>query len=112
MQARGRRWLPSSRTIMFLIPGTIYAGASQIPPACVVVLENGHLSKPEEYWRLVFAGDTPPSRLRRGPLWDTALARVRVLLREAVERPLVSDVPLGALLSGGPDSSAIVGLLV
>ena len=57
------------------------------------------------FWDLPFPAEHPP--------WpaEEAAAELMVLLRRAVERRLVADVPLGAFLSGGLDSSAVVALM-
>ena len=76
-------------------------------PATVAVVElDGRLAE-RTYWRLDF-----PNASRRRPVSRAeARARVRQLVTEAVERRLVSDVPLGAFLSGGIDSTIVVGLM-
>jgi asparagine synthase (glutamine-hydrolysing) len=88
-------------------PATLYDGIEQVPPASSVVLDDGGLSSPRRYWHLTFASGAAEARV---PL-EVAVGRVRTLLTDAVERRLVSDVPLGALLSGGLDSSIVVGLM-
>ncbi|MER7983708.1 asparagine synthase (glutamine-hydrolyzing) [Streptomyces sp. NPDC095817] len=80
---------------------TLWKGMSQVPPGTVVTV--GHTgTRQREYWRLE---PTAHDHNRH-----ETTARVRDLLSEAVGRQLVSDVPLGVLLSGGLDSSAITGL--
>jgi len=86
-------------------PRTMYDSVSQVPPGCRVVLEAGKATV-TRYWDL----PDPPSNgspVRSGD----AVNRVRELVTEAVRRRLVSDVPLGALLSGGLDSSIVVGVM-
>jgi asparagine synthase (glutamine-hydrolysing) len=89
-------------------PRTFFAGIRSLPPGHVLTFEPGGEAVVERYWEppLVRNG---VSRLER-PLEDAA-DEVRSLLRGAVARRLISDVPLGAFLSGGIDSSAIVGLM-
>ncbi len=88
-------------------PRTLYHGIFQVPPASYVVADRSGLSGPFRYWELTYAGDTaqPPLSPKQ------AAGRVRELLTQAVARRLISDVPLGALLSGGLDSSIIVGIM-
>jgi len=88
-------------------PGTFYHGIRQVPPATVVTVEQDGHERSRRYWRLVF----PPAG--EAPAVDRAeaLSRVRSLTTAAVERRLVSDVPLGAFLSAGIDSTIVVGLM-
>jgi asparagine synthase (glutamine-hydrolysing) len=88
-------------------PRTLYAGISQLPPASSVVVDRDGLKGPSGYWRLTFS----PAANGHGPSAPQAARRVRELLTAAVQRRLISDVPLGALLSGGLDSSIVVGLM-
>jgi asparagine synthase (glutamine-hydrolysing) len=90
-------------------PATLYESVRQVPPASVVVLDAQGLRGPHRYWHLRFAADGNGNGHRLSP--EAAAQRVRALLTEAVARRLVSDVPLGALLSGGLDSSIVVGLM-
>jgi asparagine synthase (glutamine-hydrolysing) len=86
-------------------PSTMYEGVAQVPPGCQVVLQPGNI-KVTRYWDL----PAPPSNgVAVRPA--EAVARVRELVTEAVRSRLVSDVPLGALLSGGLDSSIVVGVM-
>jgi asparagine synthase (glutamine-hydrolysing) len=84
-------------------PRTFFRGIeSMLPATCMAV--DGAAQVQRRYWTLDW---------RRGPERgeEEAVARVRELLGDAVERRLVADVPLGAFLSGGIDSTLIVGLM-
>jgi len=78
------------------------AGVRKLGPGCIAVFEDGKLAE-ERYWRLRFAP-------RRGTAEDF-VEELRHHLFEAVKLRLVSDVPLGAFLSGGIDSSAVVAVM-
>jgi len=80
-------------------PTTIYAGIRKLPPAHFLLLQRGDEGvTPKRYWR-------PPIITGNAP--SDAPAELRNLLRVCVEDRLMSDVPLGAFLSGGMDSSAV-----
>src|SRR5919108_2162083 len=84
-------------------PMTMYQAIRKLPPAHFLLWERGELAI-EPYWRLDFS--------RKIPIRDSELGEVlRAQLAEATKLRLISDVPLGALLSGGVDSSAIVALM-
>jgi asparagine synthase (glutamine-hydrolysing) len=88
-------------------PRTILRGVGKLAPATVMTVEAGGRSSSQTYWRADF------SRRREHAAWDEGDWSEAVLaaLRTAVERRMVADVPVGVLLSGGLDSSLIVGLL-
>lgn len=84
-------------------PRTIFQGVRKLPAAHILTYENGRVAI-RRYWELPF---TPTNQDDEA----TAIERIGVLLRDAVEKRLMSEVPLGAFLSGGIDSSVIVGLM-
>lgn len=86
-------------------PRTMYRGIEQLPPATLMVLEEGRPPIYRRYWRPPFAAP----RLELSV--DDACAELVRLMNDAVTRRLESDVPLGAFLSGGIDSTIIVGLM-
>src|SRR5262245_22306081 len=86
-------------------PQTIYRGIFKLPPAHMLVAENGRVSI-RRYWDLTFTGDGDPSRE------EEYLDRLDALVTESVRLRLLSDVPLGAFLSGGIDSSTVVAAMV
>jgi len=88
-------------------PRTLYRDVYHVPPGSYLVVDEGGLKGPQRYWELRFS-DRPKERTFSVA---SAAKRVRELLTEAVARRLVSDVPLGALLSGGLDSSIVVGVM-
>jgi asparagine synthase (glutamine-hydrolysing) len=91
-------------------PETFFEGIVSLPPGHVLSFEPGGQPTIERYWKLHIPGaDDGVTTLDIG--MDEAAAEVRRLLREAIRRRLVADVPLGAFLSGGIDSSAIVALM-
>lgn len=94
-------------------PYSIYRGIQKLPPATKLslTLSNMHcLHWPRPYW-------SAEEAVRRGleePFEGSekeAITRLDLLLRDAVKKRMVADVPLGAFLSGGVDSSAIVALM-
>jgi asparagine synthase (glutamine-hydrolysing) len=80
----------------------ILRGVRKLAPGTLAVFEGGQL-RTHRYWQLQFA---PQER----PLPEV-MEELRHLLYEAVSLRLVSDVPLGAFLSGGIDSSAVVAIM-
>ncbi len=104
-----RAWSPAAvdsyLTLQYVpTPATIYRDVRKLPAAHVLVAESGRVAV-ERYWDLQFTGDGDPSRE------SAYLARLEALVDEAVALRLISDVPLGAFLSGGIDSSVVVAAM-
>jgi asparagine synthase (glutamine-hydrolysing) len=98
-------WVPS--------PYCIYRGLRKLPPGCFVTLaaETDPLAvQPTAYWSAREAAERGAREPFPGTFQD-ALDEVERLLADAVGKRMISDVPLGALLSGGIDSSCIVALM-
>ncbi len=90
-------------------PNTFFEGIRSIPPGHVLVAVEGSEPTLERYWEPQYPG--PNGVVRLDLSLDSAAAEVRQRLQAAVERRLMSDVPLGAFLSGGIDSSSVVALM-
>jgi asparagine synthase (glutamine-hydrolysing) len=88
-------------------PRTILEGIRKLPPATVRTIEPDGTTDDVVYWRPEFTRD-PERAGWTSRDWEEALL---ASLRLAVERRMVSDVPVGVLLSGGIDSSLVVALL-
>lgn len=88
-------------------PRTILRGVSKVPPASVVAIEPDGAVRTTTYWSPDFSRRADRADWSERD-WEDAVLES---LRQAVERRLVADVPVGCLLSGGVDSSLIVGLL-
>jgi asparagine synthase (glutamine-hydrolysing) len=84
-------------------PLTIYRGVRKLPPASWLTYDASGL-RVERYWQLEYL-----PKIEIGE--REAAVRVRELLTEAVRKRLISEVPLGAFLSGGVDSSAVVAVM-
>jgi asparagine synthase (glutamine-hydrolysing) len=85
------------------VPRSGLRAVEKVPPGSAVVAEGAALHV-ERYWSPRPAGGVPLTKAE-------AVARVREEVTAAVERRLVADVPLGALLSGGIDSSVVVAAM-
>ena len=83
-------------------PRTMYGAIRKLPPGSVMQFGADGVSE-ARYWQIRIQ----PERISE----RDAISTVRELTRDAVRRCLVSDVPLGAFLSGGVDSSLVVGLM-
>ena len=81
-------------------PTTAYRHIQKLPPGHVLVWHDGHV-RVSPYWQVRFGTKLPISE-------DEAVEQFGALLRDAVRRRLIADVPLGAFLSGGMDSSSVV----
>lgn len=86
-------------------PRSIYKGISKLPAGHTLVVKNGQV-RTRKYWNLSFAKNG------HKPSIDRAANELRDLLSDAVRMRLVSDVPLGILLSGGIDSSTVAAFAV
>jgi len=86
-------------------PLSIYEGINKLPAAHKLVLEDGRVDV-DRYWRLSYKTAQPV------PSENEAADHLRELLADAVRMRLVSDVPLGVLLSGGVDSSSVAAFAV
>lgn len=88
-------------------PLTGFQGIYKLPPAhwlTVELRDEGFHTRSERYWQLAY---TPKLKLTEAE----AIEALREKLTEAVRLRMISDVPLGAFLSGGIDSSVVVGLM-
>ena len=104
-----RAWRPqaidSYLSLLYIpAPHTIYKAIRKLPPAHLLVAEAGGI-RISRYWQLRFTGAGDATREA------DYLEELDSLLTEAVRLRLVSDVPLGAFLSGGIDSSTVVAYM-
>jgi asparagine synthase (glutamine-hydrolysing) len=93
-------------------PATIYQGVFKLPPGHLLTIRNpaAPAPQPEPYWSAITAAQEGAAN----PLLVSdaeAIDQLDRLLRDAIRLRLESDVPLGALLSGGIDSSTVVSLM-
>lgn len=87
-------WIPA--------PATILKGVMKLPPGHFLLLENGKASV-EKYWDLNFSRISKGEEQYEQEIYDN--------LKKSVQYRMISDVPLGAFLSGGIDSSSIVCIM-
>ena len=90
-------WTPAPRTLL--------EGVRKLEPGCALVVRAGAVARRWRWYDLPYDGD----RLTDEP--DAIAAALEQQVASAVERQLVSDVPVGAFLSGGLDSSAVVAMM-
>lgn len=84
-------------------PDTMFSGVKKLPPGHFLLYQNGH-TEVRQYWDLEFNEDDSLSEAD----W---VERVREQVERSVRAQMIADVPLGAFLSGGVDSSSIVSLM-
>jgi asparagine synthase (glutamine-hydrolysing) len=86
-------------------PKTIYRDVFKLPPGYRMTVRRGQRElKPEPYWDVAFQPHAPMNEQDAG---EELIAR----LQEAVKIRMIAEVPLGAFLSGGVDSSAVVAMM-
>lgn len=86
-------------------PRTIFGQALKLPPGCTLaVRRGGNLPAPRQYWDVPFQPGAPLTP-------EAAQEELIRRLRDAVNVRLIAEVPLGAFLSGGVDSSAVVAMM-
>ncbi|MCR9291730.1 MAG: N-acetylglutaminylglutamine amidotransferase [bacterium] len=88
-------------------PRTILSGVKKLPPATYMTIDGDGSISSEQYWDLHFGQRADQNNYQVEDWIDETLD----VMRRAVKRRLVADVPVGVLLSGGLDSSLVVGLL-
>lgn len=87
-------------------PLTMVEGIHQLESGTFLEVKSRKVEK-KQYWNLVTENDTPKQYINI----DSVKSNIKSLLIQSVKRRLVSDVPVGAFLSGGIDSSVVVGLM-
>ena len=86
-------------------PRTIFRQAKKLPPASTLLIRRGEsVGEPREYWDVRFSLDAKISDAE-------ACEELTARLRESVRLRMIAEVPLGAFLSGGVDSSAVVAMM-
>ncbi|REJ78240.1 MAG: asparagine synthase (glutamine-hydrolyzing) [Acidobacteria bacterium] len=88
------------------IPGdqTAFEGIYELPPAHLLTIKSDGGMYIKRYWK-------PEYKVEGGMTEETAVRNARRLMESAVRKQLVADVPVGVLLSGGMDSSALTALM-
>lgn len=84
-------------------PQSIFDSVKKLMPGHYLVYENGRIET-NRYWDMKFSNDGPDDETE-------AIDKIEKILTEAVDLRMIADVPLGAFLSGGVDSSLIVGIM-
>ncbi len=85
-------------------PETIYQGTRRLLPGELLVWQAGRIEV-RPYWRIEDPAPPPPER------FEDVVDALDELLGDAIERQMISDVPIGAFLSGGVDSSTVVAIM-
>jgi asparagine synthase (glutamine-hydrolysing) len=88
-------------------PATVFRGVFKLPPGTILTVRRGEAPRIEPYWRLLDYV-APASRVMD---FADAADALHDVLRTAVRQRMVADVPVGAFLSGGIDSSTVVALM-
>jgi asparagine synthase (glutamine-hydrolysing) len=93
-------------------PHSIYKGVHKLPPATILAVPTNAVgaATPEPYWSLKEVAERAIADPFSGSEQE-ALREFEILLRDAVKIRMLADVPLGAFLSGGVDSSTVVALM-
>lgn len=84
-------------------PQSIFRGIRKLPPATLMVVEQGRVER-RRYWHV-------PNEVDQSLSESEWIDRVRARMEQSVRMQMVSDVPLGAFLSGGVDSSGVVAFM-
>ncbi|HWO41355.1 MAG TPA: asparagine synthase (glutamine-hydrolyzing), partial [Candidatus Eisenbacteria bacterium] len=95
------------------IPGpySIYRGIGKLPPGTILTIsKRSGIAEPRSYWSLKQAVAKASANAFSGSE-NEAIERLDQLLRQTIKRQMISDVPLGAFLSGGIDSSTVAALM-
>jgi len=96
-------------------PHSIYQNIFKLPPGCILKVDRAHFERlqtpePRQYWSLWSTVEDGLTQPFEGDVL-AATDRLAELLHESVAMQMVADVPIGAFLSGGIDSSVIVALM-
>ena len=89
-------------------PATIFRGVHKLPPGCILTIKSGSEPAITPYWRL---SEVVAQSGRNKIDAEEAATTLDLLLRDGVRQRMISDVPLGAFLSGGVNSSTVVALM-
>ncbi len=90
-------------------PSSIYKDIQKLPPGCIATIEGQDKVSVKPYWSMdEVSCERPQNTHRTSTEW---VDQLEALLKDAVKRCMVSDVPIGAFLSGGVDSSTVVALM-
>ena len=90
-------------------PLTVYQGVRKLPPGCLLTWWEGAEAEVAPYWRLGEIVETGQANRLIDPA--AAVEELDRLLRQAIEPQMLADVPVGAFLSGGIDSSLVVAIM-
>ena len=85
---------------------TLFSGIHSFPAGSWMRVKDSEIIEQKKYWELKYSLN---SSMERDPA--TIVSEIRRLLEESIERRMVSDVPIGAYLSGGVDSSAVAAIM-
>ena len=92
-------------------PSTIYSGVRKLPPGTIATIDRTGTLSVRSYWDGRAVAEAGLSSRAERPDERGAVRELNGLLRDAVRRRMVADVPVGAFLSGGVDSSLVVALM-
>ena len=92
-------------------PRSIYRGVAKVRPGTILTFRGATPPQETVYWELADVVRGGHQQRHHGLSDSDAIEQLDVLLRDAVGRRMIADVPLGAFLSGGIDSSAVVALM-